>query len=218
MRSDFVVSGPRWGIFALIPSRDFVLPSLNPSPLGRDFSPPNPPRWGGYLVEIHRVKYLSSFIGSPTPTPPSRAGYLGAISSRDILELNREEGLTRSGIVHNRYPKQYVAHWHAPSLFSIELKHSHASQLFSLKPNHSQATELFSIELKYVTHSIVPRYPPKDGGIRGVEVPPSGRDLGWEKKSPAKGLGRKKSPIGIQERQPKQSSTIKLGTRAARVS
>ncbi len=24
----------------------------------------------------------------------------------------------------------------------------------------------------------------KDGGIRGVEVPPSGRDLGWEKKSP----------------------------------
>ncbi len=68
-----------------------VLPSLNPSPLGRDFSPRNPPRWGGYLGEILRVTCLSSSIGSPTPTPPSRAGYLGAIPLRDIFELNREE-------------------------------------------------------------------------------------------------------------------------------
>jgi hypothetical protein len=41
-----------------------------------------------------------------------------------------------------------------------------------------------SIELKHVTRSIPTRYPPKDGGIWGVEVPPSGRDLGWEKKVP----------------------------------
>ncbi len=126
-------------------------------------------RWGGYLVEIHRVKHLSSFIGSPTPTPPSRAGYLGAISSRYIFELKREERLTRR----------------------------HAPQLFSIEPNHSQTTQLFSIELKYVTHSIPTRYPPKDG-IRGVEVPPSGRDLGWEKKS-LEGIRAKKSPTGIKK-------------------
>ncbi len=45
--------------FALVPTRDFVLPILNPSPLRKDFKPPNP------------------ILG----------GYLGAISSRCIFEL-----------------------------------------------------------------------------------------------------------------------------------
>ena len=60
-------------------------------------------------------------------------------------------------------------------------------------------SEIFSSGLKYVTRSIAPRYPPwgdmggspspagKDLG-RG-EVPPGGRDLGWEKSSDTPAVG-----------------------------
>ncbi len=58
------LSCPCPSLFALIPARDFVLPSLNPSPLGRDFEPP----------EI----------------PPVLGEYLGAISSHDTFEPIRE--------------------------------------------------------------------------------------------------------------------------------
>ena len=46
-------------------------------------------------------------------------------------------------------------------------------------------SQIYKAELKYVTRSIPTRYPPQGwGGYGGVEVPPSGRDLGWEKRFP----------------------------------
>jgi hypothetical protein len=97
-----------------------------------------------------------------------------------------------------RSQKRNAGHNHSPQVFSLELKHGHPPQLLSLEPKHSHPPQLFSLEFKYVTQSIPSRYPPKDGGIWGVEVPPSGRDLGWEKNNPLQGLGRTKFPIGGQ--------------------
>jgi hypothetical protein len=54
-------------------------------------------------------------------------------------------------------------------------------------------SQIYKAELKYVTRSIPTRYPPQGwGGYGGVEVPPSGRDLGWEKKLPLRDWGGNK--------------------------
>jgi hypothetical protein len=83
-----------------------ILPSLNPSPLGRDFEPPKSPQfWGDISSRFLRVTCLSSIETAFSPQIPPQGGYLVAISSHYMFELSREElrsvgGWTLRFVVH----------------------------------------------------------------------------------------------------------------------
>jgi len=125
--------------------------------------------------------------GLQTPhIPPTFGGISSRVTAGDIFELGRE-ALKKSFTklrprIAKRNALSYPIERRSVKNCSIDLKYA----THSVTPRYL-ALEVVGVselprELKYLTSCIAPRFPPQAwGGYRGVEVPPSGRDLGWEK-------------------------------------